>query len=77
MFFKILASIRFLARQGLALRGDDTEDNSNFIQLLKLQGEDDPELSEWFIKKYNKYTSAEVQNEKCCRLWFYSCYKIF
>lgn len=62
-FLKILASIRFLARQGLALRGDDTEDNSNFIQLLKLQGEDDPKLLEWVKKKYNKYTSAEVQNE--------------
>jgi len=63
LFLKILASIHFLVRQGLALRGDDTEDNSNFIQLLKLQGEDDPKLSEWFKKKYNKYTSAEVQNE--------------
>lgn len=41
-FLKILLNSRFLARQGLALRGcQGDESNSNFIQLLKLRGEDD------------------------------------
>ena len=59
-FLKVL---HFLAHQGLPLRGDDTEDNSNLIQLLKLQGEKDPKLVEYLKQKYNKYTSAEIQNE--------------
>ena len=62
-FLKVLSGIRFLAHQGLPLRGDDTEDNSNLIQLLKLQGEKDPKLVEYLKQKYNKYTSAEIQNE--------------
>ena len=61
-FLKVLSSIRFLARQGLPLCGDDTEDNSNLVQLLKLQGEKDPKLAEYLKQKYNKYTSAEIQN---------------
>ena len=42
MFLKILSSIRYLARQGLPLRGDGDEQDGNFLQLLKLKGEDDP-----------------------------------
>ena len=38
---KIISSIRFLAFQGLLLRGDGDEDDSNFIQLMKARGEDD------------------------------------
>ena len=30
---KILSSVRLLARQGLALRGDGDESDSNYIQL--------------------------------------------
>ena len=60
---KILANIRFLARQGLALRGDGDESDSNFIQIIKLRGEDDSKLLEWMKKRTNKYTSAEMQNE--------------
>ena len=37
---KILSSIRFLARQGLPLRGDMNETDSNFYQLLMLRGKD-------------------------------------
>ena len=32
-FLKVVGSARFLARQGLALRGDGEEANSNFLQL--------------------------------------------
>lgn len=60
---KIISNIRFLARQGLPLRGDGNENDSNFIQLMKIRGEDDTKLLEWMKKKTNKYTSADMQNE--------------
>ena len=56
-------SSTFLARQGLSLRGDGTEDNSNFNQLLHLRALDDPNLLTWIQKKAEKYTSPEIQNE--------------
>ena len=62
-FLKILSTIRFLGRQGLALRGHGNESDSNFTQLMKLQGEDDPAIEGWLEKKTNKYTSADIQNE--------------
>lgn len=63
IFLKIISNIRFLARQGLALRGDKDESDSNFIQLYHLRGEDDTRMEKWLQKKTNKYTSADVQNE--------------
>ena len=60
---KIAQNIRFLARQGLSLRGDGTEDNSNFNQLLLLRTLDDPTLHTWMQRKAEKYTSPENQNE--------------
>ena len=62
-FLKILSNVRFLARQGLPLRGHDDETESNFFQLLKLRGEDDPRIETWLKKKTDKYTSADIQNE--------------
>ena len=41
MLLKVVSCIRYLARQGLALRGDGDEQDENFMQLLKLKGEDD------------------------------------
>ena len=60
---KILSNVAFLARQGLAFRGDGDESNSNFLQLLKLRGLDDPRIPEWIAKKANKYTSHDIQDE--------------
>ena len=40
-FLKIFSNIRFLARQGLPLRGQGGESDSNFNQLLKLWSEAD------------------------------------
>ena len=58
----VLQNVRFLARQGLPVRGhDDTQ--SNFIQLLKLHGESDASILKWLEKKTDKYTSADMQNE--------------
>lgn len=67
-----LTSMCYLARQGLALRGryhaaDDLEEggesDSNFLQLLKLRGEDNPLILKWLEKSRDKFTCAEIQNE--------------
>ena len=49
-------------RQGLAFQGD-TDDESNFIQLLRLKAKDEPLLIKWLERKDDKYTSHEIQNE--------------
>ena len=62
MLLKILQNIRFLGRQGIALRGhNDLE--SNFIQLLNLRACEDQKIVNWLKKKSDKYTSPEIQNE--------------
>lgn len=40
----IAQNIHFLARQGISLRGDGKEDDSNFYQLLHLRAIDQPHL---------------------------------
>jgi len=62
-FLKVLSSVRFLSRQGLALRGDGDESDSNFMQLINLRSEDDERILDWVKKKTDKYTSPEMQNE--------------
>ena len=65
----ILSSIRFLGRQGLALRGryKSTEDSNvggeidfNCVQLLKVRAEDDPKLIQWVEKSQDKFTSPDI-----------------
>ena len=63
MLLKVLQNIRFLARQGLSLRGDHGDADSNFIQLMHLRSVDCPEVESWMTKKSNKYTSHDIQNE--------------
>ena len=63
MFLKILLSVRYLAWQGLALRGDGDKQDGNFLQLLKLKGEDDSMMIDWLKQKANKYTSHQNQND--------------
>lgn len=42
---KVMSTLRFLARQGCAIRGHGAgETNGNFHQLLKLHGEDDKQV---------------------------------
>ena len=60
---KILSSIRFLARQGISLRGDGDESDGNYIQILKVRGGDDSHILEWLKRKNDKYTCADSQNE--------------
>ncbi len=54
--------VRYLGRQGIAFRGHD-ELESNFIQLFKLLGKDDPKLNVWFQHKGDRYLSPTIQNE--------------
>ena len=60
---KIIETIQFLGRQMLALRGDKSDENSNFIQLLKLRSKDLLKLKEWLERKTEKDTSHDIQNE--------------
>ena len=60
---KIIETIQFLGRQGLALRGDESDENSNFMQRLKLRSKDFLKLKEWLKKKMEKYTSHDIQNK--------------
>ena len=53
MLFKIIRSIKYLARQGFALRGHSSDDG-NLIQLLKMQNETDSALQAWLKKRARK-----------------------
>ena len=61
--YHILSSIKFLCRQGLALRGDKDETNGKLHQLLSMKAEEDSNLKEWLQRKQNVYTSPDIQNE--------------
>ena len=66
--YTILSTLRFLARQGLPLRGnyvshDGGESSSNFMQLLQLRTEDVPVLDPWLQKSQDRFTSPMIQNE--------------
>lgn len=63
MLIKILSCLQLLARQGLPIRGDGDDCDSNFIQLLKLSGQGNAKMDEWLKKKTDKYTSHDIQNE--------------
>ena len=60
---KVTQNIRFLARQGIVLRGDGDEHDSNFIQLLHLCSIDDPSIHQYMQKKTDKYCRHQIQNE--------------
>ena len=40
-----------------------SEENSSFHQLLKLRGQENPEIIEWLRKRDGKYLSPAIQNE--------------
>ena len=58
----MIECLQYRARQGQAMQGD-TDDESNFIQLLKLRGKDQPLLLKWLERKEDRYTSHDIQNE--------------
>ena len=41
---KIFQTMQFLSRQGLPLRGDQNDQESNLIQLMKLRETDNPNI---------------------------------
>lgn len=59
---KIFQSIRFLAVQGIPLRGRK-EENSNFVQLLHLRSLDQPLLNAWMGRSKYKWISHEIVTE--------------
>lgn len=61
MLLKQLSSLRYLARQGLAIRGH-SENEGNLMQLLLLRCEDNPLLKQWLVAK--KYLSHDILNEQ-------------
>jgi len=56
----IAENVRFLARKGIALRGDVDEDNSNFTQLLYLRAVVQPQLLTWLKRKTDQSTGSET-----------------
>ena len=59
---KILSSVQFLCRQGLAIRGH-VDEESNLRQILKLRSEDVPELKTWLARTSYKWLSHDITNE--------------
>jgi len=57
----IFTTTMFLAKQGLALRGDDSS-SGNFMSLLRLRAADVTEISSW-LRRTKTYTSGQIQNE--------------
>ena len=58
---KIASCVKYLAQQGLALRGHGNEEG-NLHYLLLLKAEDDPALGQW-LQRNHSYTSPVIQNE--------------
>ena len=63
MLQMILSSVRFLARQGLALCGDGSDVSSNLTQLLNVRAEDNLKILPWITKKTCKHMHPDNQNE--------------
>ena len=59
VLLKQLSSLRYLARQGLAIRGH-SENEGNLMQLLLLRCEDNPQLKQWLVAK--KYLLHDILN---------------
>ena len=57
----IFSSLKYLCRQGLAIRGK-TDDSSNFHQLMLMRAPDVDGMTQWLIKRTN-WTSHGVQDE--------------
>ena len=59
---KIMENLQYFCGQGQAIQGD-SEFESNFFQLMKLRGKDDPKLVEWLDKATDKYMTHDIQHE--------------
>lgn len=61
MLLKILSSIRYLARQGIAIRGHSA-DEGNLQALIHLQSDDSNEFRHWISRRVS-FVSHDIQNE--------------
>ena len=61
-FLKIMESLQYLSRQGIAVQGK-TDAESNFMQLLHLRTKDYKPLKKWLETMNDTYTSRDIQNE--------------
>ena len=61
MLFTQLTSLKYLMRQGLAVRGHD-EEEGNLSQLLKCRSQDKTDIGEWL--KNGTYQSHDINNER-------------
>ena len=59
IFLTLLETWQYLTRQGLTVRGYD-DNESSFIQLLRLQSKTFPELTDWLSEKTERYSSHDV-----------------
>ena len=62
VLLKLITSLRYLTRNGLAIRGKQNDDG-NYISLLELRSDDDIMLKNWLKKTRNSFTSSKIQNE--------------
>ena len=60
---KIVSNIHLLCRRRIPLLSDGDGNNSNFTQIVHIRTKDNTALSTWLVKKTNKYTSWQMQNE--------------
>ena len=60
---KVAETIKLLARQGIPLRGDGDEADSNSMQLLHLHVPVDPQMLSCMQRRRDKYTSPQIQKE--------------
>ena len=56
--------LQFLARQGLAFCGDKSDDDSNFMQTLKLGSKDIRQLMDWRHSKWNNSNYGESNDPR-------------
>lgn len=61
VFKVVISSIRYLARSGQAIRGNNW-DSGNLIYLLQERSLEFPALEIW-LKKRNNWLSGDIQNE--------------
>ena len=62
VLLKLISSVKYLAENGLALRGKNNLEG-NYNSLLLLRSEDDPLLKNWLERSHRNYSSPQIQNE--------------
>lgn len=60
---KIFETLNVLGQQVISLRGADSDEHANFVKILKMRGNDCPELRQWLTSAGSKWTSHDIQNE--------------